>query len=71
MMARCSIERAEACRKAPAPEIASLVGSASIHYCATGSSSTEYEARIIAAQCRLSSAVARRVIELIGLRGGA
>jgi len=67
--ARCPAERVEARRKAPTPNIASLVGTAIPHYPAIGSGSTEYAAHVIAARCRLSPALARRVVELGGIGG--
>ena len=71
MTARCPTGRVEACRKAPTPNIASLVGPAISHYPVTGNGSIEYAARVIAARCRLSPALARRVVELGGIGGGA
>jgi hypothetical protein len=68
MAARCPIERVEAPRKAPTPNIACLIGAAIPHYPVTGiGSTTEYAAHVIAARCRLSPAVALRVVELIGM----
>lgn len=68
-MARCSNERAEACRKAPALMIACLDGAAITQYPFTGIGSTEYAALVIGARCNLSPAVARSVVELIGIGG--
>lgn len=69
MAARYPNERAEACRKAPAPKTACLDGSAISPYPVTGTCSIQYAATVIAARCCLSPAVALRVVELIGMGG--
>jgi hypothetical protein len=71
MATRLQIERVEAPRKAPTPNIACLIGAAISQYPVTGIGSTEYAAHVIAARCCLSPAVALRVVELVGLGGNA
>ena len=67
MAARSKIERGEAGDTAPAPNVARFASKAITPYPVVGIPSTEYAVRIIGARCRLSAAVARRVVELIGM----
>jgi hypothetical protein len=71
MAARLQIEGVEAPRKAPTPNIACLIGAAISQYPVVGLGSTEYAAGVIAARCHLSPAVARKVVELVGIGGDA
>ncbi len=69
MMARYPVERGGAVLPVPAPQIASLVGAAFPQYPFTGIRSTDYAALVIGARCNLSPAVARKVVELVGIGG--
>ena len=71
MLARYPAERGEAVLPAPAPQIASLVGAAFSQYPFTGIGSTNYAALVIGVRCNLSPAVARRVVEWVGIGGDA
>ena len=70
MMARYPVERGGTVLPVPAPQIASLVGAAFPQYPFTGIGSTaDYAALVIGARCNLSPAVARSVVELVGIGG--
>ncbi len=71
MTATCPVERGEAVGAAPSPNVARFTSKAITPYPVVGIPSTEYAVRIIGARCRLSAAVARRVVELIGMGGAA
>jgi hypothetical protein len=56
---------------APLRSITGLHSTARPLYPVAGTGSTEYAAHVIAARCRLSPSLARRVVELIGMGGAA
>lgn len=70
MTARYSTEWVGAAIPAPTTFIARLASKANPQYPVIGiGSTTEYAAYVIAARCRLSPAVARKVVELVGIGG--
>lgn len=56
---------------APLPIVASFVGPAPFPYPFPNIGSTEFAARIIGVRHRLSPAVARTIVELVGIGGAA
>jgi hypothetical protein len=56
---------------APLRNVTGLASTAIASYPFTGIGSTDYAAGVIGARCRLSPAVARTVVELIGIGGAA
>ena len=71
MTAKYPVKRVEAVSAASTPNVARCVSKAIAQYPVTGIGSTEYAARVIGARCRLSPAIARKVIELVGMGGAA
>jgi hypothetical protein len=70
-LARYQAERGGAGDTAPAPNVARFASKAIPPYPVAGIGSTDYAARIIGARCRLSPAVARKVVELVGIGSAA
>ena len=69
MVAGYPVESVEAGRTAPTPNIARFASKAPADYAIPAIGSNEFAVAIVAQRCRLSAAVARRVVELIGMGG--